>query len=156
MSLDLNELAAGIKDALGPLAERGVNLYSLIPGAPLLPCVIVVPLPDLIGYHEDLGEAHASVQMALRLYVSGDEQGQRLLFELMSAGLGADYSIADAIEAARPTNGGDGLGSQVSDVVALTGRWLGYLNLSRDEASHNVPAWGAEIPLRIWLRKDTR
>lgn len=156
MSLDLNELAAGIKDALGPLAERGVNLYSLIPGAPLPPCVIVVPQADWVSYHEDVGEAHALVQFSLRVYTSGDEQGLRLLYELMSAGIAADHSIADTIEAARPTRGGDGFGAQVSDVVALIGRWLGYTNLSRDEGSNIVPAYGAEIPLRIHLRKDTR
>lgn len=154
--LDLNELASGIKQALSPLLDRGVNLYSLIPGAPLPPCVIVVPQGDWVSYHEDLGEAHALVQFTLRVYTSGDEQGLRLLYELMSAGIAANHSIADTIEAARPTRGGDGFGAQASDVLALTGRWLGYLNLSRDEASHVVPAYGAEIPLRIHLRKDTR
>jgi hypothetical protein len=156
VSLDLNELAAGIKDALSPLLARGVNVYSLIPGAPILPCVIVVPQGDFVSYHEDLGEAHALVQFTLRVYVGGDEQGLRLLYELMSAGIAVDHSVADVIERARPTRGGTGFGAQASDVLALTGRWLGYLNLSRDEASHNVPAWGAEIPLRIHLRKDTR
>ncbi len=119
MALNLSAIREALVNQIQAGVDVAVNVYAYMPGAPMFPCVAVVPAGEYVTFHGTFDSGPGTggisyVNLDVHVVESGQvENAGRFVDDMLSTGTG--NSVIEAIEADVT------LGGVVESCVTMTG-----------------------------------